>query len=334
MMKCGVTTVNDYFYLHNDGIESDEMIIRAARDCGIHLVLSRTMYDWDGAPKGFQESIPEAVRNTTALHEQYKDTDMVSILPAPHSLHAASLEMIQAGHELAQKWGCKYHMHLSEEPFEVEQVKAQYDGFYPVELLDKIGVVDNTMVFVHGVWLKESEIETLGHKGASLAYCPSSNMFLADGVTNLVAMKKANVAIGLGTDGACGNNRNSIVEEMRMASILQKAVTHDATCITYHDAFDMGTKNGGEILQLPVGVIEANYKADFIGIALDDFSMMPMFESLEQMLPNLVYSLQPTAIKHVVVNGIQTVNNGELTITPEKSIMEGVKKTMSDLEHA
>ena len=46
MMKCGVTTVCDFFYLHNFGTESDEMIVQAAKDLGIRLVLARTMYDW------------------------------------------------------------------------------------------------------------------------------------------------------------------------------------------------------------------------------------------------------------------------------------------------
>ena len=57
MMKCGVTTVSDFFYVHNDGKESDEAIVQAAKDVGIRLVLARTMYDWTGAPAGYVESI-------------------------------------------------------------------------------------------------------------------------------------------------------------------------------------------------------------------------------------------------------------------------------------
>lgn len=332
MMKCGVTTVSDFFYLHNFGVESDEMIVKAAKDVGIRLVIARTMYDWDGAPKGYQETIEQAVENTRNLANKYKDNDMVTVIPAPHSLHAASVEMVQAGHKLAKELGTCFHIHVAEESFEVEQVKEEHNGLTPVELLDKLGVVDESMVIIHGVWLKDSEIKLLGERGSKLAYCPSSNMFLADGITDIVGMMKSGVKIGLGSDGACSNNRNSVFEEMRMAALLQKAKTLDAMCVNYKDTFKMGTEDGGEILQLPIGKIEAGYKADFVGINMNDMSMQPISESAEQILPNIVYSMQPTAIEKVVVNGRLTVNGGKLNTIPENKIVKKVKKIMKEIE--
>ncbi len=153
MMKCGVTTVSDFFYVHNDGKESDEAIVQAAKDVGIRLVLARTMYDWTGAPAGYVESIDTAVNNTRDLAEKYNGSEslMTNILPAPHSLHAASTDMVKVGFELARELGTKFHIHVAEEPFEVEDVKKQF-GVRPVELLDKIGVLGDKMVAVHAVW--------------------------------------------------------------------------------------------------------------------------------------------------------------------------------------
>lgn len=332
MMKRGVTTVCDFFYLHTFGLESDEAVIQAAKDVGIRLVLARTMYDWTGAPKGYVESIEEAVTNTRTLFHKYKEDDMVSILPAPHSLHAATPEMIVAGHELAKELGTRFHIHVAEEPFEVEEVKKAHNGLTTVQYLNTLGVVDESMVMIHGVWLTEDEIELYGAKGGNLAYCPSSNMFLADGITDIPAMIKAGVKIGLGSDGACSNNRISVFEEMRMVSILQKAKTCDAMCLNYKQAFDMGTKNGAEILQLNTGEIKPGMKADFVGVDLNDLSMMPLSENLEQMLPNLVYSMEPTAIKTVVVNGKVTVKDGELKTIKEDVVRMRVRATMKRME--
>ena len=150
---------------------------RQRKDLGMRLGLVRTMYDWDGAPAGYVETIPQAVENTKTLANKYKADPMVNVIPAPHSLHAASTDMVLAGHELAKELGTKFHMHVAEEPFEVEQVKKEHGGLTPLEYLDKIGVVDDTMVIIHGVWLKPEEIKTLGAKGGGLVYCPSSNMF-------------------------------------------------------------------------------------------------------------------------------------------------------------
>lgn len=332
MMKYGVTTVSDFFYLHNFGTDSDEMIIQAAKDVGIRLVLARTMYDWQGAPKGYVESIAQAVEHTEYLALKYNGKkNMVKVIPAPHSLHAATPEMIQAGHELARRLGTGFHIHVAEEPFEVKQVMKEQGGLRTVEFLDKLGVVDESMTIIHGVWLEPHEIELLGARGSSLAYCPSSNMFLADGITDIPKMMASKVLIGLGSDGACSNNRISVFEEMRMVSLLQKAKTCDAMCLNYKDAFDMGTKNGGKLLGLPVGEIKAGLQADFVGIKLNDMSMQPLSESCEQLLPNIVYSMQPSAIDRVVVNGKTTVDGGTIKTIPEAEIIAQVRKIMNEI---
>lgn len=328
MIKRGVTCVGDFFYLHNFGTDSDEAIIQAASDLGIRLGLVRTMYDWNGAPVGYAESVMDAVSNTRHLAEKYKNNSMVHILPAPHSLHAASPEMVQAGHDLARELGCRFHIHVAEEMFEVEQVKQEHAGLTPVEFLDKLGVVDDSMVIIHGVWLKPSEIDLLGERGCGLVYCPSSNMFLADGITDIPAMMKSGVKIALGSDGGCSNNRISVFEEMRMVSLLQKANTHDALCVNYNQAFEMGTLHGAQLLGFHGGKIERGYNADMTGIDLDDLSMMPIGKNLEQVLPNIVYSMEPGAVKTVIINGKPVVLNGELLTVREDTIKEKVRKTI------
>ena len=329
MMKCGATTVCDFFYMHNDGVAGDEAVVQAAKDAGIRLVLARTMYDWEGAPKGYQESVATAVENTEALMKKYSG-GMTKVIPAPHSLHAATPEMVQAGHELAMKYNTPMHIHVAEEPFEVEQVKKE-TGTTPLRFLDKLGVVDDAMCIIHGVWLDREEIQLLGDKGGKLIYCPSSNMFLADGITDIPAYMDSKVGIALGSDGACGNNRISVFEEMRMVSILQKAKTLNALCVDYKMAQRMGTIGGAEALRLPIGNIEAGLKADFLGIDLKDLSMQPLSKS-NQFLPNLIYSLQPTAIKQVVVNGKTTVKEGKLTKLEDAALLERINSTMRYLE--
>ena len=329
MMKCGVTTVCDFFYLHNDGIAGDEAVIRAAKDIGIRLVLARTMYDWDGAPKGYVEDVKTAAANTEMLMQKYKG-GMAKVIPAPHSLHAATPEMVQAGHELAEKYNTPMHIHVSEERFEVEQVKKEF-GTTPLRLLHKLGVVDKRLNILHGVWLEHEEIELMGEAKAQLIYCPSSNMFLADGITDIPAYMKNQVPVALGSDGACGNNRISVFEEARMVAILQKAKTLDALCVKYDDAWKMATTGGARALNLPVGDIVPGKYADFVGIKLDDFSMQPL-SSNQQFLPNLVYSLQPTAIDRVMVNGQDTVVEGKLMGVSESEVLARVHATMEYLE--
>ncbi|QYR19308.1 amidohydrolase [Paenibacillus sp. sptzw28] len=321
MLKYGVTTVSDFFYVHNGGNGTDEAVIQAAKDLGIRLVLARTMYDWAGAPAGFRETAVDAVQRTRSLAVKYQGDPMIDIHPAPHSPHAASPEMIKAGHRLAQELDTPFHIHVAEEMFEVEETLEKY-RLRPVHYLNHLGVVDERMLAIHLVWLDDSEIKLLGDRKAALAYCPSSNMFLSDGVTRIPDLLQAGVRISLGSDGACSNNRISVFEEMRMCSLLQKVNRLDGTCINAKQVFDMGTKVGGELLRLPVGIIQEGYKADFITLDVNDLSLTPKRE----LFANIVYSLQPGAIKEVVVNGKVIVEEGILQTVSEQSIVDKIDR--------
>jgi 5-methylthioadenosine/S-adenosylhomocysteine deaminase len=102
--------------------------------------------------------------------------------------------------------------------------------------------------------------------------------------------------------------------------------------VTHQQAFTMGTLGGGHVLGLPVGTVESGYKADFVGIATSDLSMRPIFESGEQILPNIVYSMQPSAIQSVVVGGKLCVKNGKLVNVSEANIIDAVQKVMRKFE--
>jgi 5-methylthioadenosine/S-adenosylhomocysteine deaminase len=315
MLRYGVTTVSDFFYVHNNGTAYDEAVIKAAKDLGIRLVFARTMYDWSGAPAAYRETVPEAVERTRSLAKKYQGNPMVTIHPAPHSPHAASPEMIKAGHRLALELDTPFHIHVAEEMFEVEETLRDY-GLRPVHYLDSLGVLDERMIAIHLVWLDDSEIELIGRRHGSLAYCPSSNMFLADGVTRIPDLLKSGVRVTLGTDGGCSNNRISVYEEMRMCALLQKVSSLDGTCITAEQVYKMGTSNAGEILRMPIGSIEAGQYADFVALDIHDLSLAPK----KELFANMVYSMQPGAVSKVVVAGRLVFDHGIIQTVSESSI--------------
>ena len=62
MLQSGVSTCVDFFYLQDEDNANAEAVIDAARTIGIRLVLARGMYDWDGAPKRYRETVADAAR--------------------------------------------------------------------------------------------------------------------------------------------------------------------------------------------------------------------------------------------------------------------------------
>jgi 5-methylthioadenosine/S-adenosylhomocysteine deaminase len=320
MLKNGVTTVCDFFYLNNQRNENARAVIRAAQDLGIRLQLARCFYDWDGAPRVYQETAAEAERNVRELFDAFACDPRISIAIAPHSPHGASSAMIQHATKVSRELGCPLHIHVAEEKFEVEETLAAH-GTTPVRYLEKLGVLGPKTVLVHCCWVDQEEVERIGKSGSSLAYNPSSNMFLGDGITPITEMLASGVNIALGTDGGCSNNRVSVFDEMRQVALLQKVRHINGAAIAAESCFPMGNINGGRALGLPVGKIEPGYRADFVVLDLDDLSLQPN----KYVLKNVVYAMSAHAIEETIVGGKTVYRNGELTTVPESVIRARVE---------
>jgi 5-methylthioadenosine/S-adenosylhomocysteine deaminase len=81
-----------------------------------------------------------------------------------------------------------------------------------------------------------------------VSHNPESNMKLASWHRARKAYLAANVAIGLGTDGAASNNDLDYVRAMRTATFLQKVATSDPTTVNANTAVQMATIGGARAL--------------------------------------------------------------------------------------
>jgi 5-methylthioadenosine/S-adenosylhomocysteine deaminase len=321
MLLRGATTCVDFFYLQDDGNENAEAVIAAAREIGIRLVLARTMYDWEGAPKRYRERPADAVARVRELHAAHRHDDTIVVQPAPHSPHGASPDMIRAGWEVAVSLKTRFHIHVAEGRYEGQRTLAEH-GATPIRYLDTLGVLGPRMIGVHCVWLDDEEIELMGTKRAALAYCPSSNMFLGDGITRIPEMLRAGVRVGLGTDGGCTNNRLSVFEEMRMCSLLQRVRLFDGTALDADRTFEMGTAGGAEILGLDAGTIAAGQLADLVAIDLADPSLHPP----NDLAKSIVYAMSDRAVTDVWVHGRRVVEQRRLATIDEARLYARVRE--------
>src|SRR5947209_13713023 len=114
MLLHGVTTCVDFFYLQDEGNENAEAVVEAARRVGIRLVLARSMYDWEGAPRRYRETVADATRRTRELITAHRKDATTLVHPAPHSPHGASPAMIRAGWEVAETEQVPFHIHVAE----------------------------------------------------------------------------------------------------------------------------------------------------------------------------------------------------------------------------
>jgi 5-methylthioadenosine/S-adenosylhomocysteine deaminase len=297
----GVTTTVDFFYIHDEGNSNAEAVIRAAKDIGIRLVLARAFYDPGAptlAPDRYREPAADAAQRCRALHDAYANDPLISVQPAPHSLHAAAPETVAVALELARSLDVPCHLHLAEARYETELVRERF-GTTPVRLLAREGLLDPRLITVHAVWADDEELDLLASAGVGVVHCPGANAFLGDGVARVPEMLERGIRVGLGPDGGCANNRQSVFDEMRQATLMAKARLLNGAALDAPTAFALGTSAGGELLGLQVGRIEPGFLADLVGLDLADLSLQPLATVERQ----VVASMQPTAIAKVIVGG-------------------------------
>jgi len=321
----GVTTVCDFFYLNDNGNENARAVITAARALGMRVVMARCFYDWDGAPALYREPVVRAHNNYLQLHNEFSGARDVLVCPAPHSLHGASEEMIRAGADAARTTGTRWHIHLAEEKYQVDDARAKY-GTTPLRAIEKMGLLGSDMVAVHGCWFDADERAMLAERGAKLAYNPNSNMFLGDGVTDVVDLVARGARVALGTDGGCSNSRVSVFDEMRACALLQKVARTDGQAIDAETCFRMGTEWGGEVLGLPIGRLAVGQRADVVFVDLDDPSLWPE----QSLAKNVVYSLSARAVTDVFVEGEAVVRDRTLCKVALGEVHERVRALTHD----
>lgn len=329
MARMGVTTVADFFYLNDGGNENAMAVIEAAREVGVRIVLARAMYDWTGAPARYQEAPDRAAENVRALHHEVRSDTRAFVQPAPHSIHAASARMLAAGAAVAEELGVPMHVHVAEGRYEREQSLVDH-GASPVQYLDSLGVLNERALMVHCVWVDEDDLAIMAERGASVVHNPGANLFLGDGIAPVREMLERGIRVCLGTDGGCTNSRQSVFEEMRMAALLQKGRLTDATALRAEEALLLGTARGGEALGLPIGRIAPDHAADLVVLDLASLSLQPEATAAKQ----VVYAMQPDAIRRVIVGGETIAEDGASTRVDPAEIRAKVREVTKDWQPA
>ena len=316
MLAAGITTVAEFFYLNGAGNAHAEAAIRAAQDAGIRLVFARTWMDAEYAPAAFRESIEDARSRTAALMDAFP---AVHICVAPHSLHAASHEMIRAAARFAHERDCMLHVHVAEAQYEGAETLERF-GATPIALLDRLEALDERTVAIHAIYITEDEKRLIAQRGSRVVHNPMTNQYLGDGICDVSGLQSLGVTMGLGTDA---DVRPSIIEEMRAASLLQKIAKLDGSALGAGAALALGTSQGAKALRVDAGELRAGAFADYI--VLDVTNVDPWIP----LVNHIVYRAENAAVKETVVGGVRVRQKDD---TPPPGALQALESLAAHLQ--
>ena len=309
MLRGGTTCFNDmYFYPADAG--------RAAAAAGMRCVVGMIVLDF---PTVWAGSANEYLARATEVHDEFRSHPLVDTAFAPHAPYTVSDAPLERIRTLADELDVPVHIHLHETAGEVESAVAAL-GVRPLARLDALGLVTPRLVAVHMTELDESEIERIAECGAHVVHCPESNLKLASGFCPVAKLLAAGVDVALGTDGAASNNDLDMIQEMRTASLVAKAVARDATAVPAHRAISMATIAGARALGRDdeIGSLVPGKAADMIAVDLGAVETQPVYDAASQ----VAFSASRRQVSDVWVAGRALVCEGELLTVDEDRVVE------------
>jgi cytosine/adenosine deaminase-related metal-dependent hydrolase len=191
---------------------------------------------------GFSAPDPDAV--VAAVTAEIADLTPIawlraSIVPhAPYSVSPALLEAIA-------RWstGKPLSIHLGESAQEIEFLREgtgewrallETLGVWnpswaapacgPVEYLDRLGMVDERLLAVHGVHVTDAELARLAAAGATVVTCPRSNRWTGAGAAPVDRFYASGVRVAVGTDSLASVDDLNLFAELADVRRLAPAV--------------------------------------------------------------------------------------------------------------
>lgn len=316
LILSGCTSSSDHLYLYPNDVRLDDTI-RAASEIGMRFHPTRgsmSVGESKGGlpPDSIVEDEAAILKDTRRLIEEHHDQARYSMLRvgvAPCSPFSVSQDLMRESAALARSYGVRLHTHLAENAKDIAFSREQF-GMRPGEYAEDVGFVGDDVWHAHCVQLDGGEIDLFARTGTGVCHCPASNMRLASGIAPVRRMLDSGVKVGLGVDGSASNDSGHLLNEARMAMLLQRVGGEpEPGRMSAREALALATRGGAAVLgRDDIGALAAGMAADFIGFRLDS----PAFAgALHDPAAALVFC-GPAGVDLSVINGRFVVRDGAL----------------------
>ena len=314
MIGSGTTTFADGYFF-------EDATVRAVHEAGLRALVAQGIIDYP-AP-----GIPDPAQNIRVAREFMARWTGFSGLIRPglfvHSPMTCSDETLTEAHRVSQDFGSPLQIHLSETLEEV-QTLIRRTGLRPVCHLNRLGLIQPSLIAAHAIHLDEEEVGLLAEKGVKPVHVPESNMKLGSGVAGVPEMIRRGLKVGLGTDGCASNNDMDLLQEMDTAAKLGKVFTGDPTNLKAKDVLKMATTWGAAVLGFEdeVGTIAVGKRADIIVVDLNRPHLRPVYDPFSL----LVYSANGGDVRDVIVNGRVLMKDRVFQTIDAREVMDRVRE--------
>lgn len=300
MLRGGTTCFNDMYFFPEAAAEA---VLQAGMRAALGIIVVEFQSPYAGDASDY-------LTKGLAMRDALRDESRLSFCIAPHAPYSVSDATFERVATYAAELDLPVHLHLHETLDEVAESLETYRE-RPIRRMQRLGLLGPGLIAVHAVHVDEADIELLAENGCHVAHCPASNLKLGSGIAPVAAMRRAGVNVGVGTDSAASNNRLDMFSEMRLAALLAKGSSGDATALPARAALDMATINAARALGLDarIGSLTSGKRADMVAVDMGAVELTPCYDPLS----HLVYVAGREHVTHVWVDGALVVDAGRTT---------------------
>ncbi len=328
-LRCGATTVVQHHKL--PGRAHVDAAARAAARVGVRMLLARGWVDLGPTGEPIETILGELEWLYANLQPPISNLRIASGPLAPWRCSDAAMQQITAW---ARARGLPTHIHVAEAQDEIDLLLARC-GKRHIEWLADLDCLGPDTQLVHAVYVTDAELDLIAQSGATVVYCPTSNMYLASGAAPVRKMLERGIPVALGADGSGSNNSQDLLECAKIGALLAKHATGDAQAVLPADMIQMMTLGSGGVGEQGSGGagvrrggrLEIGAPADITIVNLNNARCQPVHSAASA----VVYNAVGPDVHTVIVGGKILLDAGRVTTLDEAALLEDCRRAASAL---
>lgn len=285
LFRHGTTTALTFTTVH---AHTTDALLAASERHGARMIAGKVLMNRN-APEALTDT-GDGIAESAELIERWHNRGRAQYAVTPRFAITCTDDQLQAAAGLLQQYpGTYLHTHLAEHPDEITATLELFPKARDyVDVYDRFGMLGERSVFAHGIHLADSELARLAATGSSIAFCPTSNLFLGSGLLQLDRLREHNVTMSVGSDVGGGTSFSMLttIGEGYKVTQLNNDTWHPFTAlhaITRGNACALGLGD-------KIGQIAAGFEADITVLKPRPGSMLEMRLHSESTLTEQIFA--------------------------------------------
>lgn len=254
----GTTTAAVYATVHKN---SAEQLFSTAFEKNMQILTGKVCMDRH-CPDYLQDSPESAYQESADLISDWHNKGRLKYAITPRFAPTSTEKQLTLLGELMGSYDDVYlQTHVDENRTEIQWVKELFPNSKNyLDVYDQFGMVTERSIFGHCIHMLDDEWRLMADKGAIVAFCPRSNLFLGSGLYDLKKAGEFGVRTTLATDVGGGDSFSMLRTFGEGYKVFQlQGITIDSLSGLY-----MMTRGAADALQLPdIGDFNSGTFADF-----------------------------------------------------------------------